>query len=128
MNAPTRRVNLPLSAAALAAKCRALDRVHVAPPMAQKKGGLRKLSSPSRKRQNEDVTRVPLPRLAGYVEFRQGGTEPVQFRGIEVSTEGGLGAPVVTVASVGTGPKRGGASMAAGGSLIYVIMIGDCVF
>ncbi len=123
-----RRVNLPLSAAALAAKCRALDPVHVAPPMVQKKGGLRMLSSPSRKRQNEDVTRVPLPLLAGYVECRQGGTEPVPTWVTEVSTAVGLGAPEVTVARVGTGRKRGGAFMAADGSLIYVIMIGDCVF
>ncbi len=46
----------------------------------------------------------------------------------EVPTEVGLEVPVVTVASVGIGPKRGGFPMAADGSPIYVIMAGDCVF
>jgi hypothetical protein len=130
MKARTWRESLPLSAAALATICQALDRVLVAPPMALKKGGLRMLSSLSLKRQYEDGIHVPPPRLAGYVECRQGCTEPVQIPilGSEVPTEVGLGAPVVTVASVGTGPKRGGVPMAADGSLIYVIMVGDCVF
>jgi hypothetical protein len=132
MKARTWRESLPLSAAALATKCQALDPVHAAPPMALKKGGLRMLSSlcQSRKRQNEDGTLVPLPRLVGYAECHQGCTEPVQipFLGSEVPTEVGLGAPVVTVASMVTGPKRGGVPMAADGSLIYVIMVGDCVF
>jgi hypothetical protein len=86
------------------------------------------LSSPSRKRQNEDATHDPLPLLAGYVECLQGGTEPVPTRGTEVPTEIGPGAPAGTVARGGTGRKRGGVSMAEDGKPIYVIETGDCVF
>ncbi len=81
MKARMWRESLPLSVAALVTKCQALDPVLAAPPMALKKGVLRMLSSlcQSRKRQNEDGIHVPLPRLAGYVECRQGCTEPVQI-------------------------------------------------
>jgi hypothetical protein len=135
MKARTWRESLPLSAAALATQCQALDPGHAAPPMALKKGGLRMPLSPcqSRKRQNEDGIHVPLLRLVGYAECQQGCTEPVQtpFLGSEVPTEVGLGAPVVTVASVasmGIGPKRGGLPLAADGRLICLILAGDCVF